>query len=189
MSVEIEEMEPIEPNDRDISSATVQDEVLRIVAAHGDHAAPRALLEAARDPANPLHSCFTWDDKDAGERYRLAQASALYRRVKLEIVRADPERREVVFETIRAVTSVPDDRRKHGSESYGRTSIVMDDDAKRASILRGIVREFTALRNKYAKFSELHDLWVVIDDAAEMFDPSSTSKRKRGNKDAPPPVA
>ena len=189
MSVEIEEMEPIEPNDRDISSATVQDEVLRIVAAHGDHAAPRALLEAARDPANPLHSCFTWDDKDAGERYRLAQASALYRRVKLEIVRADPERREVIFETIRAVTSVPSDRKKKDSESYGRTSVVMDDDARRASVLRGIVREFTALRNKYAKYSELHDLWVVIDDAAEMFDPPITAKRRRNDKDTPPPVA
>lgn len=182
-------MDKIEPNDRDIISATVQDEVLRIVAANGDHAAPRALLEAARNPENPLHPCFTWDNNEAGERYRLAQASALYRRVKLEIVRADPERREVVFETIRAVTSVPDDRKKHGSESYGRTSVVMDDEAKRASVLRGIVREFTALRNKYAKYSELHDLWVVIDDAAEIFDPPSTSKRNRGNKDAPPPVA
>lgn len=184
-----EDTDPIEPNERDMSSATMQDEVLRIVAKHGDQAAPRALLEAARAPDSPLHAYFTWDDGEAGEKYRLAQACALYRRVKMQIVRLDAEKREIVFETIRATTSVPDERKKNNSASYGRTSVVMSDEQRRASVLRGIVRELTAMRNKYAKYSELHDVWVVIDDAALMFDPPSVKKPKGSGKSAPPPVA
>lgn len=184
-----ETIDPIEPNGRDVQSATVQAEVLRIVAEHGDHAAPRALLDAAREPDSPLHHYFTWDDGEAGEKYRLAQAGALYRRVKLQIVKIDAEKREVVFETIRATTSVPSDRKQKDSASYGRTSVVMNDEQRRASVLRGIVRELTALRNKYRTYSELHDVWVVIDDAALMFDPPSTARGKGAGKSAPPPAA
>lgn len=170
----------IEPNDRDIDSATVQQEVLRIVAENGDQAAPVALLEAAKAPDSPLHKFFTWDDSEAGQRYRIAQAGALYRRVTLKLVRADHERREVVFETVRAVTSVPQDRKKTDSASYGRTTVVMNDSQKRESVLRGIVRDLVALRNKYQTYSELRDVWVVIDDAAMMFDPPSTKRKAKG---------
>jgi hypothetical protein len=50
--------------------------------------------------------------------------------------------------------------------------------------LRGIVRDLLALRNKYAKYSELSDVWVTIDDAALMYDPPSTGKAK-AKKDKP----
>lgn len=179
----------IEPNEDDMNKANVTDEVLRLVAQADDHAAPRALLEAARHPDNPLHAYFTWDDGEAAERYRLAQAGALYRRVKLQIVRMDHETREIKFEQISAVVSVPADRKKKDSKSYGRTTVVMSDEQRRASVLRAIVREMVALRNKYAKFSELHDVWVVIDDAADQFDPPSTKKAKGAGKSAPPPAA
>lgn len=168
----------IEPNLSDIKSANVQDEVLKVVAGMDDKAAPRALLEAAKSPDNPLHDYFTWDDSEAAERYRLAQAGTLFRRVKLQIVRADPERREVAFETVRAVTSVPSDRSKTDSASYGRTTSVMNDEDRRASVLRGIVRDLIALRRKYATYSELHDIWVVIDDAAEVYEVAGKKKRK-----------
>jgi len=181
--------ETIEPNGGDISTANVTDEVLRIVAEHDDRAAPRMLLEAARDPASPLHPYFIWDDSEAAERFRLAQASALYRRIRMQIVRLDAEQREVKFETMRAVVSVPSDRKKKASESYGRTSVVMSDEARRASVLRGIVRELVALRNKYARYNELHDVWVVIDDAAMALDSPSTKKPKGAGKSAPPPAA
>jgi len=180
--------ETIEPNEDDVNKANVTDEVLRLVAQAEDHAAPRVLLDAARDPSSPLHHNFTWDDGEAAERYRLAQAGALYRRVKLQIVRMDHETREITFSQVAAIVSVPADRKKKNSKSYGRTTVVMSDEQRRASVLRSIVREMVSLRNKYAKFSELHDVWVAVDDAADVFDPPST-KRKGSGKAAPPPVA
>ena len=179
----------IEPNDGDINKANVADEVLRLVAQSDDHSAPRVLLEAARHPDSPLHRHFTWDDGIAAERYRLAQAGALYRTVKMQIVRLDHETREIKFEQIRAVVSAPMDRKKTGSKSYGRTAVVMSDKQRRASVLRGIVREMVALRNKYSKFSELHDAWVVIDDLADQFDPPSAKSSKRAGNEEPHPAA
>lgn len=180
----------IEPDGNDMIKANVADEVLRIVAQAGDHAAPRALLDAAKEPDSPLHRYFTWDDNIAGERYRLAQAGALYRTVRLQIVKLDPEEREIKFSQIRAVVSVPGDRTKKDSKSYGRTSVVMSDEARRASVLRGIVRELIAMRNKYAKYSELHDVWIVIDDVADQFDPPSTKRKgKRPGDSEPLPAA
>lgn len=180
----------IDPNDGDISSANVTDEVIRLVAEHDDRAAPRVLLEAARDPASPLHRYFTWDDNEAAERYRLSQAGALFRRVKLHIVRVNADGpRKVEINPVRAVVSVPDDRKRIDSNSYGRTPVVMADERSRESVLRGIARELVALRNKYATFSEFRDVWVVIDDIADTFDPPSTKKVKPSGKEAPPPVA
>jgi hypothetical protein len=178
----------LNPGDEEIHANNVTDEVLRIVAGLDDKSGQRALLDAAKDPSSPLHDCFTWEDGVAAERYRLAQAGMLYRRVKLSIVRLDAEQREVKFETIRAIVSVPGDRTKKNSKSHGRISVVMSDDKRRESVLRGIVRDLVALRNKYAKYAEFQDVWVVIDDAADVYDPSS-AKKKGDRKSAPPPAA
>jgi hypothetical protein len=37
------------------------------------------VLHDARDPASPLHECFTWDDSEAAEAYRLLQAKNVIR--------------------------------------------------------------------------------------------------------------
>jgi hypothetical protein len=174
----------IDPTIADVSSANVCDEVLRIVASNDDKAAPRAILEAARAPDSPLHALFTWDNNVAAERYRLAQAGALFRQVKLQIVRADAQTQTIAWETVRAVTSVPAERTRANSASYGRTPVVMSDEARRTSVLRGIVRDLVSLRNKYRTYSELHDVWVVIDDAADKFDPPSTRKSAKQSKSA-----
>lgn len=47
------------------------------------------VVDAARDPDSPIHSCFEWDDSVCGEEYRLIQARDLIRRVKLEVVIED----------------------------------------------------------------------------------------------------
>jgi hypothetical protein len=46
---------------------------------------PAAVVEAARDPASPLHSHFTWDDSEAARKRRLDEARTLIRSVKLEV--------------------------------------------------------------------------------------------------------
>lgn len=41
------------------------------------------VVEAARNPASPLHACFEWADDVAAEGYRLEQARRLIRGVKV----------------------------------------------------------------------------------------------------------
>jgi hypothetical protein len=46
---------------------------------------PGDVVERARDEDSPLHSHFEWDDGQAAEKYRLHQARALIRTVKLMV--------------------------------------------------------------------------------------------------------
>lgn len=180
---------PIEPSDHDAERESVKQAVLDVIRSLGDGAGPADVLQVARDPLSVLHPYFVWDDSEAAEKYRTIQAGVLLRRVRYQIVRVDQDTKQVSIKSIRATTSVPDQRTKSNSRSYGPTDEVMKDDKKRASVLSGIVRELVALRNKYRTYSELHDVWVVIDDAALMFDPPSTKRSKGSDKSAPPPVA
>jgi len=182
-------IDPIEPSDSDADRESVRQAVLDAIRNLGDRAGPADVLQAARDPLSPLHPYFVWDDGDAAHRYRLMQAGVLLRRVRYQIVRVDPETRVVQVKTVRATVSVPEERKRSNSKSYGETVKVMSDDDKRANVLRGIVRELMALRNKYRVYSELHDVWVMVDDLADQFDPPSTKRGKRPGKSAPPPAA
>ena len=45
---------------------------------------PHVLVDLARDPDYPLHSCFEWDDTKAGQSYRLTQARKLIKTVVIK---------------------------------------------------------------------------------------------------------
>lgn len=51
----------------------------------------KSLLEEASTPGHPLHDYFEWDDRIAGPRYRLAQASCMIAAVKY-VVKIDKDR-------------------------------------------------------------------------------------------------
>jgi hypothetical protein len=50
---------------------------------------PEDVVDAARNPNSALHSYFTWDDSEAAAAYRLQEARALIKRVKVDVVRSD----------------------------------------------------------------------------------------------------
>jgi len=62
----------------------------KIREANGGLLPPQAVVEAASDPRNPLHSEFTWDNDQAAHLYRLDQARTLIRSVT--VVRLEEER-------------------------------------------------------------------------------------------------
>jgi hypothetical protein len=80
--------------------------------------APEAVVEAARDPASPLHGYFLWDDEAAGHEFRMEQARQLIRSVTVRLTikhrTIDPSRyihdqrvkpRESVYVDIQYVTA------------------------------------------------------------------------------------
>ena len=52
---------------------------------HDGRIDPEAVVSAARDPDHPLHKHFDWDNQSAGHKFRITQAAALIRRVKLRV--------------------------------------------------------------------------------------------------------
>lgn len=50
---------------------------------------PKAVVRAAANPRNPLHSHFEWDDTKAAQEHRLEQARHLIRSVEVRITTED----------------------------------------------------------------------------------------------------
>lgn len=46
---------------------------------------PERVVNAARSPDSPIHDCFTWDDDDAAEKWRLEEARMLIRRCTVKM--------------------------------------------------------------------------------------------------------
>lgn len=67
----------------------VQKMVNNIYQHHG-HVKASELVESARPKSSPIHDAFLWDDKKAGQEYRLWQARQWIRRVEI-IIEDRPE--------------------------------------------------------------------------------------------------
>lgn len=52
---------------------------------NGGKLTPDKVVDVAAEASHPLHDCFEWDDSKAGYQYRLWQARALIRSVKIVI--------------------------------------------------------------------------------------------------------
>lgn len=52
---------------------------------HGGKLTPEAVVEDATEASHPLHLFFTWDNEEAGHKYRLIEARALIRSVKIVV--------------------------------------------------------------------------------------------------------
>lgn len=61
-------------------------EIERIRVMHGGILQAEDVLEEAKNPASPLHPMFEWDNAAAAHQYRLDQARALIREVRVEMV-------------------------------------------------------------------------------------------------------
>lgn len=103
---------------------------------------PETVVEAARDPRSPLHSQFEWDDGTAGEAYRIQQARALIKRVRVDVVRAD----ETV---IHAPVFV---RSPEGGQGYALTqAVAVSAPDRRQVVLMALTQVRSILRNLAAQ--------------------------------------
>jgi len=125
------------------------------------------VVAVARDPAHVLHAYFEWDDGDAADAYRLAQAQALIRRVRVTVVREHADQREVTVAPVRAYVSLPSQRGEDGG--YEIVEDVMAAKQKREELLRQVLRDLQHLRNKYWDLTEFANVWVALDAAADDF--------------------
>jgi hypothetical protein len=120
---------------------------------------PAQVVEAATDPASPLHDHFEWDDSEAARRYRLVQAGRLIRRCRVTIEVGEEEVRRV-----RAFVSVPTPERP----VFVATDDALADPDRRDVVLTQARRDLAALRRKYSDLLDWKQL--LEDEVAEMKD-------------------
>lgn len=168
----------MKPATADIKTESLRAALYAIAESHAGLINPHVVVDAARDPLSPLHAEFEWDDSEAADLYRLAQAGALVRRMRLTIVRSDAATKDVKLMTTRAYQSRQSQRLGAAGGGYEGIEAIMSDENKRGELLAQVVRELGAYRRRYADLHELQQVWDVLDDAKETFDPLVTSSRQ-----------
>lgn len=106
------------------------------------------IVERARMKSHPLHDSFEWDNRKAGEEYRLLQATKLIRTVEVKISTADDEYRIRAFHPMRSVGRDPGGY-VHESDITG---------AERPVLLQTMHRDWTALRRRYGHMAEFWEM-------------------------------
>jgi hypothetical protein len=120
-------------------------ELERIAASEAGKLTAESIVDRARDPKNPLHDRFEWNDERAGHEYRLEQARSLIRHVK--VIYTTPEER-----TIRVRNFVYQDG------GYRKTATVLTRKDSREELLDAALDELESFARKYAALEELSGL-------------------------------
>lgn len=100
---------------------------------------PEVVVGAARDPASPLHECFTWDDAEAAHKQRIYEARKLIASMRL-IVRTEKSKVAVPY-YVRHPT-LPAEQQGYVSLPTLRT----DADLAREALLQEFERAAAALQ-------------------------------------------
>lgn len=156
------------------AKVVLKDELAKIFDARGGVDGlpiPLHVVEAASDPAHPLHGRFVWDDALAAHHQRLLTAAALIRTVKVTFVHQTPEGPKDV--RIRLYHSLPEDRKRGGG--YRTIDEILADPELRAQKVRGVLRDLAALRRQYVDLVELTGVWEAIDRAAAASEPPASA--------------
>jgi hypothetical protein len=125
---------------------SLRDELQRLHDENGELTAA-LVVEAARPKTSPLHSRFTWDNREAAEQWRQAQAAELIRSVRV-IYRQATETEEA--RSVREYHAV----RGPAGYAYQPADKVAADPFLKQLVLNDMQREWLALRRRYEHFSE-----------------------------------
>lgn len=117
---------------------------------------PETLVTVAADPEHVLHDQFNWDDQAAAHEYRLDQARALIRSVRVDY--------KVDKRVIRSVAYVRDPAAREKDQGYiSIPRLRREPDAARAAIVAEFARAAAHLRRA-------RDLAVVLGHAEDIED-------------------
>lgn len=118
---------------------------------------PGLIVQAARSSNSPLQSCFEWDDKIAGEKYRENQAGDMLRKLVIINPTEKPDKEDQI---IRAYVNVisPDKNRQY-------VSIIkaLSNDGLRDQVLLQAIAELKAIQAKYNDLIELAEVFKAIE--------------------------
>lgn len=119
-----------------------------IAVANGGTITPAVVLETAKDPKNPLHAHFEWDDGKAAIAYRMDQAREIVRVIRVEDEDEEPRQ---------AFLSISDG----GGTAYHRVGDVMRSSGLQLRVLAQAERDLQAWERRYSSLSDICDLVKV----------------------------
>jgi hypothetical protein len=111
----------------------------------------KLVVEIAQDESHPLHHRFDWDDRTAGQSWRLEQAGQLIRTARVSYKEADEDSDE---RSVAAFHALPNPR----GWVYEPAHVIAEDPFKRRMLLNAMRREWLAFKRRYERFEEFTEM-------------------------------
>jgi len=111
---------------------------------------PEGIEAEARPVDAPLHDRFEWDDAAGGYKYRLIQAQALIRSVRIEYTTPGSEEKKF----IRAFSSLHESSESAEKQGYAPTEEILENELTRKILLRNMERDIAVLKRRYGHLAE-----------------------------------
>lgn len=123
---------------------------------------PSAVVDVARDPNNPLHEHFEWDDTVAAQEHRLQQArvliSSVAYRVKMQGDNTDRYQRAFVNVSVKSED-------EHITKSYVPLMKILRDEDLTKQLLARAKDEMASWITRYKTLKALSDVMPIFDSA------------------------
>ena len=118
-----------------------------------ESATPQQILEKARDSNTELHKCFTWDDTEAAEKWRISEARAIVRNLKIIEQKSDKQSEPT---TIRVFYKTDNE------SGYKPTKLILKKPDEYKALVERCRSELLAIKQKFNSISEYEEIWELI---------------------------
>jgi len=134
------------------------EELQRIAEKNGGSLKPEVVVEEARDKNSVLHDYFQWDNKKAGERWRIFQARQLINHIEYVIEYEEQEKTVPLF-----ISIVRQDADEKPRREYVSIDVVAKDKDLYELTLQEALKELMAWQMKYQNLKELREIFGAIE--------------------------
>lgn len=154
--------------------------VFQLMEEKGKTLTPRDVLDAARPRNHALHSYFDWNDRTAGEKYRIWQAQSLLRRVTVKIVDKnghETKTRGFVNVTLKERGAAP-------RRVYAEIKRVYETKSLRHQELEHALRDLESWCVRYSIYAELDEIRGYLEREVSSFRAKVLGKKNLPKKKA-----
>lgn len=120
------------------------------------------VVQAATDPASPLHGLFEWDDSVAADHFRRQQARTILYSIRIESAERGGPRSVVAYVSVKVDGGA--------TPVYVPTSLATHNDAVRRQVLADARRSLRGWVQRYQHLSELASVFDAVNNAVEQLD-------------------
>jgi hypothetical protein len=137
---------------------TLSQIILDLAKQHDGEITPEIVLNEAKSPESPLHKQFCWDDTKAAEMFRLAQAAALIRRIKVTYTTDKKEIRVRAFVNVRPQINDDETPEEQAKGIYVTLTRASSVESYREQMIKACRRDVEAFRTKYSAITEVSEI-------------------------------
>ena len=134
-------------------------ELTRIMGENGGTLEPQLVVDNAREKDSPIHECFEWNNKKAGENWRKQQARCLIN--SIEVVIKFEDREDVV--PLAYSIEIKEAGDDVATRRYYDVEVIANDEYLHQELLRKALADFGAYRRRYEQIKELDEIFRVFD--------------------------